>query len=66
MLGHKSSLKTLRKFIHEFGITQFSQTAFVQGKTTRWGLAWSFSKNLKLFKGKKMEDFYFFNFYINQ
>lgn len=52
MLGHKSSLKTLRKFIHEFGINRFTQTTFIQGKTTRWGLAWSFSKNLNLFQGK--------------
>ncbi|XP_077298540.1 U6 small nuclear RNA (adenine-(43)-N(6))-methyltransferase [Arctopsyche grandis] len=43
MLGHKKSLKSLLKIIRQSGIPQYTQTEFQQGKTTRWGLAWSFS-----------------------
>lgn len=47
MIGCK---KNLTKFINEMssnGIHQFIKTEFVQGKTMRWGVAWSFCIQLK-------------------
>lgn len=52
MLGHKSSLKPLIDMIEAYGISQFTFTTFVQGKTTRWGLAWSFIESTNLSKRK--------------
>lgn len=44
--------KNFQKFIEEIKaqkIQSFSTTEFVQGKTTRWGVAWSFKHDLKSF-----------------
>lgn len=46
MLGHKSSLKPLVRILKGRGIRQLAQTVFSQGRTTRWGLAWSFVESL--------------------
>lgn len=43
MLGHKSSVDKIIKFLMAQGITNFCQTEFFQGHTTRWGIAWTFS-----------------------
>ncbi|EFJ19446.1 hypothetical protein SELMODRAFT_110877 [Selaginella moellendorffii] len=43
MVGKKSSLKALKAEIRGCGATMVKTTEFVQGKTSRWGLAWSFS-----------------------
>jgi len=42
MVGKKSTLKMARKMIHDFGQTVVRTTEFIQGKTSRWAIAWSF------------------------
>lgn len=42
MVGRKSNLKILTSKLHEVGVTVVKTTEFVQGHTSRWGLAWSF------------------------
>ncbi|XP_057525879.1 uncharacterized protein LOC130805221 isoform X2 [Amaranthus tricolor] len=42
MVGKKSNLKFLMSKLRELGVTIVKTTEFVQGKTSRWGLAWSF------------------------
>ncbi|MED6217581.1 hypothetical protein PIB30_019170 [Stylosanthes scabra] len=42
MVGRKSSLKSLVSKLWEVGVTIVKTTEFVQGRTSRWGLAWSF------------------------
>lgn len=42
MVGRKSNLKFLISKLWEVGVTIVKTTEFVQGKTCRWGLAWSF------------------------
>ena len=42
MVGRKSNLKYLISKLWEVGVTIVKTTEFVQGKTCRWGLAWSF------------------------
>ena len=46
LLGKKSSLLTLEKELMQrgFRLGSIRKTEFVQGKTTRWGLAWTFRK----------------------
>lgn len=50
MLGCK---KNLQKFLDELSaksIKSYTTTEFVQGKTMRWGVAWSFKHDLQSFK----------------
>lgn len=42
MVGKKSNLKYLMAKLREVGVTIVKTTEFVQGQTSRWGLAWSF------------------------
>lgn len=42
MIGRKSNLKQLISKLWEVGVTVVKTTEFVQGRTSRWGLAWSF------------------------
>lgn len=42
MVGRKSNLKILTAKLREVGVTVVKTTEFVQGHTSRWGLAWSF------------------------
>ena len=42
MLGKKASIGELKKELLNYGIKSFYITEFVQGKTSRWGLAWTF------------------------
>jgi 23S rRNA (adenine1618-N6)-methyltransferase len=42
MIGRKSNLKYLISKLWEVGVTVVKTTEFVQGRTSRWGLAWSF------------------------
>ncbi|GAA0159108.1 methyltransferase [Lithospermum erythrorhizon] len=42
MVGRKSNLKYLIAKLWGFGVTIVKTTEFVQGRTSRWGLAWSF------------------------
>jgi 23S rRNA (adenine1618-N6)-methyltransferase len=47
MLGKRSSLKTLRSYLHEKAIDNHVATEFIQGRTHRWGIAWSFMETMK-------------------
>lgn len=42
MVGRKLNLKFLISKLREVGVTIVKTTEFVQGQTSRWGLAWSF------------------------
>ena len=42
MVGRKSNLKFLISKLWEVGVLIVKTTEFVQGQTSRWGLAWSF------------------------
>ncbi|KAL4187933.1 hypothetical protein AMTRI_Chr09g41610 [Amborella trichopoda] len=42
MVGRKSNLKCLTSKLREVGVSIVKTTEFVQGWTSRWGLAWSF------------------------
>ncbi len=48
MLGCKSSLSIVKKLLKTSNITNFTTIEFVQGKTTRWGIAWTFSEEFDL------------------
>lgn len=43
MIGIKHDLSVLGKELRRLGVTNWVETEFCQGRTTRWGLAWSFS-----------------------
>ncbi|KAM1243518.1 hypothetical protein ACFX2G_035762 [Malus domestica] len=42
MVGRKLNVKILTSKLWEVGVTMVKTTEFVQGQTSRWGLAWSF------------------------
>jgi 23S rRNA (adenine1618-N6)-methyltransferase len=43
MVGKKKTLKQLRKLLHGMSdVSALRTTEFVQGRTSRWGIAWSF------------------------
>ena len=45
MVGVKATLKMAKKCLREMKeTTKIRETAFVQRKTRRWGLAWSFER----------------------
>jgi len=44
MLGRKSSMSTIIRYLKSLGIISFITTTFKQGKTMRWGIAWSFTE----------------------
>ena len=47
MVGHKGSLKEIKKVFHSlFTNVHFSTTEFCQGRTMRWGVAWSFQEGV--------------------
>jgi len=45
MLGRKASLKPLLSLLQKRRIVNTRTTEFFQGRTTRWGIAWSFSQD---------------------
>lgn len=47
MLGKKSTLKAVRQQLQGLNVTALRVTEFAQGKTSRWGIAWSFCKAAK-------------------
>lgn len=47
MLGKKANLKLLIPKLWEVGVTIVKTTEFVQGQTSRWGLAWSFMPTVR-------------------
>ena len=42
MVGKKETLKRVRAMLHALGVPSVRSTQFTQGRTHRWGLAWSF------------------------
>lgn len=56
MIGRKSDLKSLMSKLREVGVSVVKTTEFVQGKTSRWGLAWSFlSPRKKLIESNSLK-----------
>ncbi|EQC40043.1 hypothetical protein SDRG_02699 [Saprolegnia diclina VS20] len=45
LIGRKSSLRPLLAALRAAGIRNTRTTEFLQGRTTRWGLAWSFTND---------------------
>lgn len=50
MIGHKYNVMKIINVLKENQITNFIETEFCQGHTTRWGVAWTFSYKLLLRK----------------
>eukprot|EP00898_Chlorokybus_atmophyticus_P003318 jgi/Chlat1/3988/Chrsp26S03981 len=46
MLGRKATLLQLKKELHERKVPAVRVTEFSQGRTARWGLAWSFAPDV--------------------
>ena len=42
MVGKKSSLKVLARVLKALKVSALFTTEFMQGRTSRWGIAWSF------------------------
>lgn len=55
LLGKKSSLATVKGMLVEKGIKNFVTTEFCQGKTMRWGIAWTFWHQVSLSNVPKMK-----------
>ena len=53
MLGMKSSLKPIQAKLYDVGAKSIETTRLVQGKTSRWTIAWSFFKMIRPSKSKK-------------
>ena len=45
MCGKKETMKKLRRALEMRSSITFRTTEFLQGRTTRWGIAWSFAKD---------------------
>jgi 23S rRNA (adenine1618-N6)-methyltransferase len=52
MIGRKLSLKVLTAKLWTLGVAAVRTTEFVQGHTSRWGLAWSFTVPPKMESSK--------------
>nr|CAG4650902.1 EOG090X04JL [Simocephalus serrulatus]SVE94180.1 EOG090X04JL [Simocephalus serrulatus] len=48
MVGHKSSLAPIKVLLKEAGAFSWCETEFCQGRTMRWGLAWTFCDTISL------------------
>lgn len=48
MVGYKSSLSPLKTELKEIGTCAIAEAGFFQGRTTRWGIAWTFNPKIKL------------------
>jgi len=46
MVGKKKTLKSVRKLLHALNVPGLRTTEFVQGRTHRWGIAWSFKEGV--------------------
>lgn len=45
MVGIKNDMIGLVKELRRLGVTNYIETEFCQGRTTRWGLAWTFAED---------------------
>ena len=50
LLGHKSSLSPVKQHLMTRGVASVVTTEFCQGKTMRWGVAWTFLPDVSLKK----------------
>ncbi|KAL5279561.1 METTL16 family protein [Megaselia abdita] len=48
LIGVKKNVSDIQNILKSKEISNFSTTQFCQGNTTRWGIAWSFNKDLDL------------------
>uniref|UniRef100_A0A0A9XA45 U6 small nuclear RNA (adenine-(43)-N(6))-methyltransferase n=1 Tax=Lygus hesperus TaxID=30085 RepID=A0A0A9XA45_LYGHE len=48
MLGHKSSVAPMKQKAMAAGALQTASSVFCQGRTTRWGLAWTFDPRVEI------------------
>lgn len=48
MVGYKSSLCPLKNELKSIGACAIAEAGFYQGRTTRWGIAWTFQPDIKL------------------
>lgn len=48
MVGYKASLGPLKNELKSIGACAVAEAAFYQGRTTRWGIAWTFQPDIKL------------------
>ena len=48
MVGHVKYKNVFKNLLTETGVASINWTQFKQGRTTRWGLAWTFDKNIDL------------------
>lgn len=48
MVGYKSSLGPLKNELNTIGACAVAEAGFFQGRTTRWGIAWTFDPDIKL------------------
>lgn len=57
MFGKKSSLLVLKKFVetNDTQAASYTSTEFCQGKTLRWGFAWTFMPSVSLEKAPKIK-----------
>jgi hypothetical protein len=47
MVGKKSTLKEVRRVLHDRGVPVIRSTQFFQGETSRWAVAWSYAADPK-------------------
>jgi len=52
MVGKKSSLVKLKEELRHQKVTKFATTEFCQGKTMRWGIAWTFDSKVNFPKSE--------------
>lgn len=48
MVGYKSSLGPIKNELKSIGACAIAEAGFFQGRTTRWGIAWTFQSDIKL------------------
>ncbi|XP_033119340.1 RNA N6-adenosine-methyltransferase mettl16-like [Anneissia japonica] len=48
MVGKKTSLPLLKQELHKHKISHFTTTEFCQGRTMRWGIAWTFHEEVDI------------------
>jgi len=48
MVGYKASLVPLKHELKAIGACAVAEAGFYQGRTARWGIAWTFKPDIKL------------------
>jgi len=56
MVGKKRSLPPIKKYLRDNGVTHYSTTEFCQGRTMRWGIAWTFDHSISFPKSLFREE----------